>query len=102
MSYREDNDQVILTMDRGDYERLLILLGTAAVGFGPVLRWLNVGKLSDVLALLNRLNDGNPEYKPYQIQAEQHVCKPSCHNPCMILEDQAEQVAVQTAWGQLA
>ena len=69
MSYREENDQVILTMSREDYDKVLMLLG---LGTGIVRR--NSGDspaasrlLDKCLALMDRLNQGNPNYTPYQL-----------------------------------
>jgi hypothetical protein len=62
MSYREENGQVVLTMSREDYERPLISLGYYT---GGVLQ--RGGKINDLLALMNRLNDGNPNYTPYEV-----------------------------------
>ena len=47
MSYSEENGQVTLTISREDYDCLLMCLGSAA------------------LELVNRLNQGNPNYRPY-------------------------------------
>jgi hypothetical protein len=63
MSYREENGQVVLTMSREDYERPLISLGYYT---GGVLQ--RGGKINDLLALMNRLNDGNPNYTPYEVK----------------------------------
>lgn len=60
MSYREENGQVVLTMSREDYERVLLRLGTAlGSNFGRNIR------LADELSFLDRLNEGNPNYRPY-------------------------------------
>jgi hypothetical protein len=64
MSYREENGLVVLTMSGEDYERLLISLGYYT---GGVLQ--RGGKINDLLALMNRLNDGNPNYTPYEVKA---------------------------------
>lgn len=63
MSYQEKNGQVILTMSQEDYDSLLLALGIATAhamkhGGNPN-RWL---------ALVNRLNSGNPNYTPYQVE----------------------------------
>ena len=57
--YREENDQVILTMSRKDHENLIYFLGFAA--------GLTHRPPQDVFELLNRLNQGNPNYTPYQV-----------------------------------
>lgn len=60
MSYREENGQVILSMSREDYDLLLLALGgfTLAAENAPAPR---------LLAFMNRLNEGNPNYTPYQV-----------------------------------
>jgi hypothetical protein len=58
MSYREENGQVILTMSRDDYERILFRLGAA---FGAC----NWRCMDEELRFLNRLNEGNPNFTPY-------------------------------------
>lgn len=58
MSYREENGQVILTMSPEDYSRLLVALEFALAD--PFTR-LSTNEL------LNRLNQGNPHYTPYQV-----------------------------------
>lgn len=65
MSYREDNEQVVLTMSREDYERLLMMLGelTGHVLSGARSLWAP----DVVMSLLNRLNEGNPNYTPYEV-----------------------------------
>ena len=66
MSYREENGQVILTMSRDDFERVLMRLG-AATGLA-IQRSANLAEtLYDELALLNRLNEGNPNFTPYKL-----------------------------------
>jgi hypothetical protein len=62
VSYSEENGQVVLTMSREDYGLLSKLLG-----------WLTWTEPSgeiyedEVGALVNRLNSGNPNYRPYQV-----------------------------------
>lgn len=60
MSYSEQDGKVILTLSREDYELLLIAL-EAATGLAlrdgqPSIPWLE---------LVNRINEGNPNYAPY-------------------------------------
>jgi len=64
LSYHEQNGQVLLTMSREDFDHLLIVFGAASAAF-----LARAGDLADVLALLNRLNEGNPNYTPYQVKA---------------------------------
>lgn len=61
MAYREENGQVVLTMSREDYDQLIKMVATATVHFWPDTIW--------ILALLNRLNEGNPDWRPYRIPA---------------------------------
>lgn len=63
MSYHEENNQVILTMSREDYERTMTLLGCAA---GNAQRTYE-SRLA-IFELLNRLNSGNPDYTPYRTE----------------------------------
>lgn len=57
MAYREENDQVILTMSRDDYKRLMMSLNSLAVVARPTF-----------YAFLDRLNSGNLNYTPYQVE----------------------------------
>lgn len=62
--YVEKDGQVVLTMDRDDYDRLLLVLGyctgAAANGDGPV-------TFIGMVRLINRLNEGNPGFTPYEV-----------------------------------
>jgi hypothetical protein len=68
MSYHEENGQVVLTMSREDYERLLMCLGSAA---GAASMGRGALSVNSVFGLLNRINKGNPHYTPYPIPPEQ-------------------------------
>jgi hypothetical protein len=63
--YTRTGDTITLEMSAEDYERLLILLGTALAGChkdGPSFwRWVD---------FVNRLNTGNPGFQPYEIPGE--------------------------------
>lgn len=61
MSYSESNGQVILTMTRDDYDLMLLMLGAGSVAVSFDLS----------LPFLNRLNSGNPNYTPYQVEAKE-------------------------------
>ena len=63
MSYREEDGQVILTMSKHEYSILLMTLGIGAVALEP-----EHPMLSRVFNLLNTLNEGNPNYTPYQVE----------------------------------
>ena len=58
MSYSEQDGQVVLTMSREDFDLISDYLKTLAT-FRPGM-W---GRLRE---LLDRLNQGNPNYAPYQ------------------------------------
>jgi hypothetical protein len=62
MSYREENGQVVLTMSVEDYQRVLMIFGAASMT-----RLTELIPLGDILNLLNRLNEGNPNYRPYEV-----------------------------------
>ena len=70
MSYREENDQVILTMSREDYDKLFVL-----VSLMEFLRF-NGTELQGWRELSDRLNQGNPNWTPYQVSSSLH-CKSS-------------------------
>ena len=63
MAYREESDQVVLTMSREDYQLLLMVLGYAT---GGAIKdaWTPASRMFE---LTNRLNSGNPNYTPYQV-----------------------------------
>jgi hypothetical protein len=63
VSYREENGQVILTMSIEDYQFVLMLLGAGVAG-ERILSW------KKACELLNRLNQGNPNYTPYQVEGK--------------------------------
>lgn len=60
MSYREENGQVILTIDKLDWELFIIAMG-AAITMIP-----DRNDRCWFLSFVNRLNSGNPNYTPYQ------------------------------------
>jgi hypothetical protein len=62
MSYRLENEQVILTLTRDEYDRLLLFMALLT-GY---LR-TSESDLNPILSFLNRLNLGNPDWTPYQI-----------------------------------
>lgn len=56
MSYAEKDGQVVLTMSREDYDIMLMALGAfTAYSYDR----------ERILALVNRLNEGNPNWMPY-------------------------------------
>jgi hypothetical protein len=68
MSYREENGQVVLTMSRRDYENILMICGIAA-GLSMRSGRNLLFTADDIAALLNRLNQGNPNYTPYEVKS---------------------------------
>lgn len=60
MSYSEQNGRVILDMSREDYQKLMFRLGKMA---GET-HWRF---LDEELCLVNRINEGNPNFTPYQV-----------------------------------
>lgn len=68
MSYSEKDGQVVLTMSREDFEMLIFRLGMAA-GYEAKCGGSEGQALKKSLALMNRLNEGNPHYT-YQVEQE--------------------------------
>lgn len=71
MSYSEKDGQVILTMSREDYADMLMVLKLRAVT--SRLR----ENRENMKQLLNRLNEGNPHYTPYQVEGRERDWEPS-------------------------
>ena len=65
MSYSEENGQVILTMSREDHANLMVTFGLAMAAHDSG----DSVMLGRITALLNRLNSGNPNYTPYQVES---------------------------------
>lgn len=59
-----DDGNVVITMTRDDYDNLLLQLGAGAYA----LKHTGAIPLRRSLALLNRLNAGNPHYTPYEVE----------------------------------
>lgn len=66
--HRDAAGNVVITMTPGDYDNLLLHLGASA----SALNANGVVPLSRSLALVNRLNAGNPHYTPYEVKC--HWC----------------------------
>lgn len=63
--YSRDGDTVTLRMPIADWEALLMLMG-AGTGSATA----NTPLFYGYLALVNRLNTGNPHFRPYEIPEE--------------------------------
>jgi hypothetical protein len=64
---RLENGDVQITMSHDDWELLLIVMGTAA---GAGVRERGMSTLSESLALVNRLNAGNPSFIQYEVRRQ--------------------------------
>jgi hypothetical protein len=64
---RLENGDVQLTMSKDDWQRLLLVLGYAAGAAHKVGAW---DAARPMIALTNRLNEGNPEFRPYDLGPE--------------------------------
>jgi hypothetical protein len=64
MGYSEKDGQVVLTLSREDWQSLLITIGYAA---GAMNSNGDSRSYRECYELLNRLNQGNPNYTPYQV-----------------------------------
>lgn len=65
MYAEDDQGNVVLTLSRDDFENLLLALGNAT---GAVSR--DRTHFMRLIALTNRINEGNPHFSPYDIPAE--------------------------------
>ena len=68
MSYSEKDGQVILTLSREDYERVIFRLGMAVGQL--VVRGGGDYQMTirQELEFMDRLNAGNPHYTPYRVE----------------------------------
>ena len=67
VSYSEKDGQVWLSMSLEDWQNLLLTLGYA---MGAMAANNDMNSRNSLLQLVNRLNQGNPHYTPYQVEAE--------------------------------
>lgn len=63
MSYSEQDGQVVLTMSREDYDQLLLSIGALMI-----LRMQYKDEIGKLFELVNRLNQGNPNFTPYKVE----------------------------------
>jgi hypothetical protein len=69
MGYSEnERGEVVLTMSRDDYQNLLLALGQAV---GLALRDGESARATRGFLLVNRLNEGNPRFTPYNVLEEE-------------------------------
>jgi hypothetical protein len=67
MGYSEnERGEVVLTMTMDDWQSLIMALGFAAGGADKA---RHPGYFQRVLALTNRLNEGNPRFTPYEVES---------------------------------
>jgi hypothetical protein len=66
VSYREENGQIVLTMTPLEYERLLMVFAMATMK-GMTLRAEFPRAVENTMGLLDSLNEGNPNYRPYNL-----------------------------------
>lgn len=67
MGYRRDGDKVTLEMSLDDWERLLFMAGMA---IGDAHRRSDMRAFYAELGVVNRINEGNPNFTPYEIPEE--------------------------------
>lgn len=70
MSYSEQDGQVILTLSREQYDRLLMTFAMATMN-AMLLRKDFPRAVGNIMELLNDLNAGNPHYTPYQVGTDE-------------------------------
>lgn len=57
---------VVLTMTPDDWAKVLLVLGSGSQAMSGG----TMSRLAPFLALMNRLNAGNPHYRPYEVPPE--------------------------------
>ena len=74
MAYSEKDGQVVLSMSREDFTQLCsaIRAQQVVIHAGQFHQWMKFdicreNPCKEIRALLNRLNQGNPNYTPYQV-----------------------------------
>jgi hypothetical protein len=65
MSYKREGDTITLQMSRSDYAVLMFLWGFALAGMTDA----DIRRMA--LEVVNRVNEGNPNYTLYSIRPEQ-------------------------------
>jgi hypothetical protein len=67
MTYTQQGERVTLEMTRDDYDRLMIMLGYAC---GASRARSEISLFWSWLRFTNELNNGNPNFTPYEIPPE--------------------------------
>ncbi len=67
MGFKQEGQTITLTCTRDDYDLLLIGLGIAN---GSAMHAGNRALSRTFFGLINRLNEGNPHFRPYEIPPE--------------------------------
>ncbi len=67
MTYSEKDGTITIEMSRSDYDMLLVILGRGA---GVASRDSHKKNLWQFMDFVNRLNNGNPHWIPYEIPYE--------------------------------
>lgn len=70
--YSVQDGLICIAMTPSDWSTLLVLLG---FGTATMLRTEDFSNLVEVLGLINRMNEGNPAFKPYDLQAPKGVIR---------------------------
>jgi hypothetical protein len=62
LSYCEQDGQVVLTLSKEDFFKVLHAFAALTREF-----LARPGEVAEILAALNRLNEGNPQWEPYSV-----------------------------------
>ncbi len=65
MSFTREGDTVVVRLTQKQFDRLLIALGMATSVADCGLRQM-------VIRLVNEINEGNPNFTPYEVDPEPH------------------------------
>ena len=65
--YSEHNGQVVITLDHGEYQALLVALGYA---LGAAVKDQEPTLAEHLLRLTNVINQGNPSWIPYETESQ--------------------------------
>jgi hypothetical protein len=68
LGYQRAGEHVILTMSADDYKHVLMALSALTA---PAIAGRYGFTVNTMLALVNRINEGNPDYTPYNVRAHE-------------------------------